>query len=77
MAISDTVKGLLALRGKKQLDLAAHFEMSRQSMSNKMARNSWSSSDLAKVAKFCGCRLAFVLPDGEHIYIDPDDTPIE
>ena len=79
MSISDRVKGLLALCGKKQIDLAASFDMSKQTMGNKMARGSWSARDLVKVAEFCGCRLAFIMPDGQQIFIEaesekgPDD----
>lgn len=73
MSISDKVKGLLALRGKKQLELAEHFDMSKQTMSNKMARGSWSGDDLARVAEFCGCKLAFILPDGQQILISSDN----
>lgn len=73
MSVSDKVKGLLALCGKRQIELAAEFNMSKQSMNNKFARNGWFASDLIKVADFCGCKLAFILPDGQQIYID-DDT---
>lgn len=73
MSISDKVKGLLALRGKKQLELAEHFDMSKQTMSNKMARGSWTGDDLARVAEFCGCKLAFILPDGQQILISSDN----
>lgn len=72
MTISDVVKGLLALSGKKQLDLAAHFGMSKQSMSNKFSRNGWFGNDLIKIADFCGCKLAFVKPDGQLIIIEND-----
>ncbi len=77
MSVSDKVKGLLALSGKKQLDLAAHFGMSKQTMSNKMARDSWSAKDLAKVAEFAGCKVGFVLPDGQHIFLEPEDDTEE
>lgn len=73
MSVSDKVKGLLALSGKKQLDLAAHFSMSKQTMSNKIARDSWSAKDLAKVAEFAGCKVGFVLPDGQHIFLEAED----
>ena len=73
MSITDKVKGLLALQGKKQLELAEHFDMSKQTMSNKMARGSWSGDDLARVAEFCGCKLAFILPDGQQILISSDN----
>ena len=74
MAISDKVKGLLALSGKKQIDLAAYFGMSKQTMSNKFARNSWFAKDLISVAEFCGCKLAFVMPDGQQIIIEDSEA---
>ena len=67
MSVSDKVKGLLALCGKKQVDMAASFGMSKQTMGNKMNRGSWSANDLAKAAEFCGCKLAFIMPDGQQI----------
>lgn len=74
MTVSDTIKALLAMTGKKQIDLAKVLGMSsRQAMSNKIKKNSWYASDVIKVAELCGCRLAFVMPDGEHIFIR-DDT---
>ena len=72
MPVSDKVKGLLALCGKRQIDLATSFGMSKQTMGNKMARGSWSGNDLARVAEFCGCKLAFIMPDGQQIIIDAD-----
>ena len=78
MPISDKVKGLLALSGRRQIELAGVFGMSKQTMNNKISRDSWSGKDLAKVAEFCGCKLAFVLPDGQQIIIEPgrnENTP--
>ena len=43
-------------------------------MSNKFARNSWFATDLIKVANFCGCKLAFILPDGQQIIIEDDSS---
>ena len=43
MSVSDKVKGLLALSGKRQIELADYFGMTKQTMSNKMARDSWSA----------------------------------
>lgn len=70
MTISDTVKGLLAMCGKRQIELAAHFGMSKQTMSNKMTRNGWFGNDLVRVADFCGCKLAFIMPNGQQIIIE-------
>lgn len=72
MSVSDKVKALLSLSGKKQMELAEYFGMSKQVMSNKMARDSWSAKDLARVAEFTGCKIGFILPDGQHIFVDAD-----
>ena len=71
MSITKKVKALLALTGKKQTDLMAALEMSsKQSMSNKFSNERWSADDLVKVAEECGCKVAFVLPDGQQIVLD-------
>lgn len=71
--VSEKVKAILSLSGKKQVDLAAHFGMSGQSMNNKMNRDSWSAKDLVAAAEFAGCKLAFILPNGERIVINADE----
>lgn len=73
MSVSDKIKGMLALTGKKQNDLAEAFGTSKQVMSNKMARDSWPAKDLVKAAEFCGCKVAIILPDGQQIFIDLND----
>ncbi len=72
MSISNCVKMALAKAGKKQRDLAALYECTKQSMSTKFKRESWFGKDLAKVAEFTGGKLAFVYPDGQTIYIEPE-----
>ena len=69
MKTSDKVKALLILNGKMVMDLAVYFGMSRQSMNNKMLRDSWSIKDLKKVADFVGCDLLFEMGNGERIYL--------
>ena len=74
MAVSKKIKSLLAEAGKKQSDLMDILGMSsKQSLSNKFSHERWSADDLAKIAEFCGCKLAFLLPDGERIVIDTKD----
>ena len=73
MTVTSKVKAVLAFYGKKQIELAEFFGMGKQSMNNKMARDSWSAKDLAKVAEFVGCKVAFVLPDEQKVYIDADE----
>lgn len=70
MSVSGTIKALLSLTGKKQLDLVEPLDMtSRQSLSNKVTNERWSAEDLAIVAEVCGCTLAFILPDGQQLPI--------
>lgn len=69
------------MTGKKQADLAHVLNkskerdaMPKQSLSNKFAGERWSAADLVKVADFCGCKLAFILPDGERVVLSAGDA---
>lgn len=74
LAISKKIKALLAEADRKQVDLLEVLGMSsKQSLSNKFTNERWSADDLVKIAEFCGCKLAFVLPNGERIVIDSDE----
>lgn len=74
MAISKKVKALLAECERKQSDLLVVLEMgSKQSLSNKFSNERWSAEDLTKIADFCGCKLAFLLPSGERIVLNTDE----
>ena len=74
MAASKKIKALLAQTDKKQADLLEVLNISsKQSLSNKFTNERWSADDLVKIAEFCGCKLAFVLPNGERIVIDADE----
>lgn len=75
MAISKKVKALLLEMDKKQSDLMEVLDMSsKQSLSNKLTNERWSAEDLVKIADYCGCKLAFILPSGERIAIDIEET---
>lgn len=75
LAISKKIKALLAEVDKKQSDLLDVLDISsKQSLSNKFSNERWSADDLAKIAEFCGCKLAFVLPNGERIVISDGCT---
>ena len=78
MGVSASIKALLSLRGKKQSDLVEPLGMSsKQSLSNKFTGERWFASDLVKVAELCGCKMAFILPDGQQIMIDIETAPDE
>lgn len=71
MSISQKVKSVLAHSGKKQADLVEVLSMgSKQSLSNKFTHERWSADDLVKIADFCGCKLVFVLPDGDSVTLN-------
>ena len=75
MNVSNQVRALLNLTGKKQIDLQEALGMgSKQSLNNKFSRDSWSAGDLVKVAEFTGCKLAFILPDGERVLLGGDQA---
>lgn len=76
MSATKQIKALLTLSGKKQSDLMEILRMSsKQSLSNKFTNERWSADDLVSVANFCGCKLAFVMPDGQQIIIEADAQP--
>lgn len=84
MSIANSVKMALSKAGKRQIDLAALYGWSKQSMSTKFSRDSWFGKDLTRIAEFTGGKLAFVYPDGQIIYIEheekekaPDDAASE
>lgn len=71
MSVSTQIKALLSMTGKKQSDLLNALNMaSKQSLSNKFSGERWSASDLVTIAEFTGCKLAFLLPNGERLVID-------
>ena len=72
MPISDKIKAGLKLEGKKIEELAQMLGISRQSMSNKFYRDSFSGEDLIKIADFLGYSLALV-KDNQTIKFDMGD----
>jgi hypothetical protein len=69
MGSTEIIKALLALSGKTVTDLAKHFDITRQSMSNKMVRDTWTVKDLEKVAAFADCDLLFEMKSGQRLYL--------
>ena len=73
MAVSDKVKAMLNLKGKKIMELADYFEMSPQAMRNKLNRGSFSAEDLIKVSMFLDAELSFRVSGNQIIALDEDD----
>ena len=75
--VTDKIKALLAMSGKKQIELAEEFGVTPQSMNNKMSMNRYSAEDLIRIAQFTGCKVGFLLPDGQHIFLEVEDMRSE
>ena len=73
MQITNKVKGLLQIRGKKNVELASYLGITVQSLANKFNRGSFSAADLIKIADFLDCELSFILPDNQRIQPTTDD----
>lgn len=73
MAVTDKLKALLSIKGKKNIELATYLGISPQSMQNKLARGSFSAEDLIKIADFLDCTLAFNVNDNQKIILDTAD----
>lgn len=72
--VSEKVKALLTLCGKNQKGLADYLGISKQSLSNKFHRDSFTATDLIKIAEYCECSLSFNRTDGTTIPIDSSDV---
>ena len=73
MAVTDKIKALLSIKGKKNIELAAHLGISPQSMQNKFNRSSFSAEDLIKISEFLNCLLAFDVDDSQKIILTKSD----
>ena len=61
--ITGKIKALLAMAGKKNVELARYLGIFPQSLQNKFNRGSFSADDLIKIADFCGAELVYLVGD--------------
>jgi transcriptional regulator with XRE-family HTH domain len=73
MPITDKIKALLSIKGKKNIELAQYLGITPQSLQNKLTRGSFSAEDLIKIADFLGCTLEFNIDDKQRIILDMND----
>lgn len=71
--VSDKIKALLSMKGKKYKELAQLFGISEQAMRNKFARGSFSADELIQIANFVNCQLAFNIDNEQKIILTTDD----
>lgn len=67
---SNKIKALLNLSGNDLAGLASHLQISRQALSNKLYRNSFSEKDLIKIANYTGAKLCFIHDENKIILND-------
>lgn len=63
--ITAKVKALLAMAGKKNVELAEYLGMSAQALQNKLSRGSFSADDLILIAEFTGAEVALLYGDNK------------
>lgn len=71
--ITDKIKALLTMKGRKNIELAAHLGMTPQSLQNKLNRGSFSAEDLIKIADFADASLILEIDAQQRIVLDPSD----
>ena len=77
MPISSKIKALLNLQRKDRAELAKHLNISKQALSNKFYRDSFSAVDLINIADFLKCELSFIVNDSQKIVLDKSDIKSE
>lgn len=73
MSVTDKIKAILSIKGKKNIELAEYLGISSQSMQNKLSRGSFSAEDLIKIADFLDCTLAFNIDENQKIILERSD----
>jgi DNA-binding Xre family transcriptional regulator len=74
MGVSNKIKALLQLRGKKNVELSEYLGFARpQALACKFKREGFSAEDLIKIAAFLECELAFIESDTQKTTLDLSD----
>ena len=74
MSISNKIKALMKMCGKKNKELGDYLGLSSaQALTNKFNRGSFSAEDLIRIAEFTGCELAFIVSRSQRITLEASD----
>lgn len=72
--INNKIKSILSLFGNTMTNYAEYIGMSKASLSNKAARESWTAADLIQLAELSDCKLAIINKEGRPVMIfDQED----
>lgn len=73
MSITNKVRAMLNIAGKKPADLSDCLGISTQAVRNKFSRDSFSVSDLIKICDAVGWELQLRSTDGQSVLLSADD----
>ena len=74
MSVTNKIKALMRMHGKKNFELVEHLGLVRpQALTNKYSRGSFSCEDLIRIAAFLDCELAFIALDTQKITLEVSD----
>lgn len=71
--VSDKIKQVMKEKGIRVNQLADYMGVKPQSVTNKFARDSWSTQDLISVLDFLGCQLVIEYKSDTRIVFSLDD----
>jgi hypothetical protein len=74
MSISNKIRSALSLGNKKQIELSEYLGKSEQTINYKFIKESWTASDLIRVAELTGSKLAYIFPDGTQVVFSVADA---
>lgn len=70
MGVSNLIKALLSITGKKQSDLIGVLHVtSKQALCNKFTNERWTAADLITIADFCESEISFTTKDGQKLIL--------
>jgi hypothetical protein len=73
LSVSSKVKALLQLKEQEQVGLAQHLGITKQALSNKFYRDSFSANDMIRIAEFLECELAFIVDSSQKVTLNGAD----
>lgn len=73
MSVNNKLRALLNTKNKRPVDLTECLGITAQAIRNKFTRDSFSVSDLIKIADFLDCDLSFVIDEKQKIILDTSD----
>lgn len=73
MSVTSKIRALMSLQGKDHAAVAAALGISKQALSNKFTRDSFSAEDLIIISEALGCSLVFMAGETK-IALTADDV---